>query len=180
MFKQKETKKERNDILSASRKFEKQKTEEKAVSKSNNYNQLKLKRLLLVYLTEDNQMYISRPAAFSLGLSKVRNIMIDNEDTLVPINLEQLNILKTKDIEIVFEKLPEDEKIESKEHIQVFGDHINNYITTGAAYALGLINVETFNNLTDEFYPISDNLLYFLKNKYEVEYTEINIGKKSR
>ena len=92
MFKQKETKKERNDILSASRNFEKQKTEEKAVSKSNNYNQLKLKRLLLVYLTEYNQMYISRPAAFSLGLSKVRNIMVDNEDTLIPINLEQLYI----------------------------------------------------------------------------------------
>ena len=178
MFRQKEVKKDENNILSTSRNFEKQKTEKKNVSKTNSYNQLK--RLLLVYLTEDNQMYISRPAAFSLGLTKVRNIMVDNEETLVPISMEQINILKTKNVEIVFEELPKDEVIEEKEHIQIFGDHINNYITTGAAYTLGLINVEIFNNLTDEFYPISDNLLYFLKNKYEVEYIETNLNKKSR
>lgn len=107
MFRQKE---ERNDILSISKNFQKHNSYEK----SNNHSHLK--RLLLVYLTNDNQMFISRPAAFSLGLTNVRNVMFDTEDALVPITLEQINILKNKNVEIEFEELPEFEYIETNNH----------------------------------------------------------------
>lgn len=42
-----------------------------------------------------------------------------------------------------------------------------------AAYALGLISLENFNAMSDELYPVSDNLLVFLQNKYEVEFQEL-------
>ena len=46
-----------------------------------------------------------------------------------------------------------------------------------AAYSLGLVSVEYFNTMSNELYHVSDNLLYFLKNKYDVVYTEKVKGK---
>lgn len=144
-------------------------------------NEFQQKMKLKVYLTDDEKIFIDRSAAYHLGYIDTRAVMSEN-DQKIEITDRQLATLKAREnIEIEYEKLMSNKEIPTKPKIEVFVDNIDYYINISAAYSLGLINVETFNNMSNELYKVSDNLLAFLKNKYEVVYQAIdNQNKKSR
>lgn len=174
-----------NNILSLSRNLTNNvqgvtlNTNLKTKSQSNVEHQQKMK--IKVYLTDDSRIFIDRATAYALGLAETRSLMLEtNQKT--EITDRHLEIFKAREnLEIEYEKLIVNKEIPIKPKIEVFVDNIDYYISISAAYSLGLINVEVFNNMPNELYKVSDNLLVFLKNKYEVLYTEIeNQNKKSR
>lgn len=138
---------------------------------------------LKVYLSDDGRIFIDKSAAYHLGYVDVKAIMLNNIQK-VEITDRQLSQIKAREnIEIEYEKLVSNKEIPEKPKIEVFIDNIDYYIAPSAAYALNLIPVERFNYMADnkELYKISENLLVLLKNKYNVQYTEIdNQNKKSK
>lgn len=129
--------------------------------------------ILKVYLTDDSRMFIDRAAAYSLGFIDTRAIMLDDTQK-IQISEKDLSIIKTKNsIEIEYEKLLSKEDVPAKQKIIVYVDNVDYYISVAAAYSLGLINVEVFNNISNQLFNVSDNLMVFLKNKYDIVYTEM-------
>ena len=149
----------------------------------NNNIQFQQKMKLKVYLSDDGRIFIDKSAAYHLGYVDVKAIMLNNIQK-VEITDRQLSQIKAREnIEIEYEKLVSNKEIPEKPKIEVFIDNIDYYIAPSAAYALNLIPVERFNYMADnkELYKISENLLVLLKNKYNVQYTEIdNQNKKSK
>jgi len=47
------------------------------------------------------------------------------------------------------------------------------YISTASAYAIGLIDTETFNSTTRNLYEINENIFNYINNKYSVEYEDL-------
>jgi len=163
-----------NDLLSASQNLTMPETklELNNVSKVNNNHQEK--QVLTIYTDDNELMYINRAAAYALGLINTRAIMLDNDESLIPFSEKQLSIiLNRENIDIEFIKLNEIQKIPERSKIKVYRDNLYYYIEISSAYALGLITIETFNNMSSELYPISDNLLVFLENKFDIEYQEL-------
>ena len=138
-----------------------------------------LRQILLIYITDDNRLFIDRTAAYALGLTKVRAIMLDKGPSLFEINKNQLEMLKIRDFDIEYKKISTDE-VPLKPVIKVFIDGIDYYIETSAAYALELITEKNFFAIENPYYRISDNMLAFLKSKYSVVIQDIRIEDKKR
>jgi len=171
-FKEKE-KNSSEDLLSLSKKLTMPETklELNNVSKINNHQE---KQILTIYTDDNELMYINRAAAYALGLIDTRAIMLDNDESLVPFSEKQLAvILNRENLDLDFRKIEQVQKIPKKQSIKVYRDNLNCYIDMSAAYALGLISIETFNAMCNELYPVSENLLVFLQNKYAVEFQEL-------
>lgn len=155
----------------------------KTQSQNNSNIQFQQKMKLKVYLSDDGRIFIDKSAAYHLGYIDVKAIMLNNIQK-VEIRDRQLSQIKAREnIEIEYEKLESNKEIPEKPKIEVFIDNIDYYIAPSSAYALNLITVERFNYMTDnkELYKISENILIFLKNKYNVQYTEIdNQNKKTK
>ena len=131
------------------------------------------KQILLVYVNDD-RFYIQRSSAYALGIINTRAIMVNGPDDLIEISKEKLAVVSSRDnIELKFEKITLEKKVPERQKIKIYKENLNHYIDMSAAYALGLISLENFNAMSGELYPISDNYLVFLQNKYDVEFQEL-------
>ena len=92
---------------------------------------------------------------------------------LIEISSDIHNKLKSNvDMEIEYIKI-------EKKPLKVFADDTKFCITNSAAYALGLLTVEEFNNSSNEYYYISNILLEALRRDYNVEIESLNIDNKN-
>ena len=81
-----------------------------------------------------------------------------------------VSILQTNTIEYI--------KIEKKP-LKVFADDTKFCITNSAAYELGLLTVEEFNNSSNEYYYIGPTFLEALRRDYNVEIESLNVNKET-
>ena len=148
------------------------------IKKETHHTNLELKSKLKVYLSDDNRKFIDKSAAYALGLTEVRVIMIENQDKYFEITDKQLETIKMKNYEIEYSKI-ENKEVPEKPVINVYNDGIDSYIDLSAAYALGLITDQNFNNMGNELYKVSENLLIFINNKYKVDRVVLEEEQKS-
>lgn len=122
--------------------------------------QSSLKSILEVYL-KDNKKFINYSAAYALGLVNTRAIMLQKTNKLFEVSDSLLEKIKNK-VEIKYIKLQE-EKVE-RQSIQIFLDEDGNqFISSSAAFALSIIDVEVFWNSDSSYYQINDNIKTFLE-----------------
>ena len=156
-----------NSVLSATRPKE---TILKTDLKSNYQLQTRLKQksIIKIYIDE-NKYYVEHSAAFALGLIKTRAIMLDNPK-LIEISSEVHNKLKSNDsIEIEYIR------VERKQSLKIYTNGSQYCIDNSAAYALGFLNVEEFNNPESDYYYISEDVLNNLKKKFNIEFYSLNL-----
>ncbi len=156
-----------NSILSLSRNFE-PKTRSEFKTTPVVKTETKLKQILKVYVSSDKRKFIDKAAAYALKMINVRAIMLEDSDQLIEITDRQLEGLSKKNIEIQYQNV-ENSYIPPKQNINVYYEGIEYYIEPSAAYALGLITIENWNAMGNSLYRVSENLLMFLKNKYDVK-----------
>lgn len=130
---------------------------------------LKQKKKIIVYV-KDKKYFIEHATAFALGLINTRAIMLD-ETKLVEISYDIHNKLIAKD-DIEIEYLALEVK---KEKLRVFVNEASYYIENSAAFSLGLLTVEEFNNANEKYYCITETMLPFLQSKYDVEMYALNL-----
>lgn len=130
--------------------------------------QLKQKSIIKIYI-KDNKYYIEHGAAYALGLIKTRSIMLD-KPKLVEISGEMHNKLINND-SIKIEYIRE----EKKQPLKIYIDGAQYCMDNSAAYALGFLNVEQFNNPNDSYYYISDDMLNDLKKNFNIEFHSLNL-----
>ena len=129
---------------------------------------LKQKSIIKIYVDE-NKCYVEHSAAFALGLIKTRAIMLD-KPKLIEISSEVHNKLKSND-SIKIEYI----RVEKKQKLKIYTDGSQYCIDNSAAYALGFISVEEFNNSESEYYYISEDILYKLKEKFNIDFYSLNL-----
>lgn len=130
---------------------------------------LKQKKKITIYI-EDKKYFVEHSTAFALGLINTRAIMLDNP-RLVEISYDVHNKLcKNNDIEINYVQVEN-----KKQKLRVFVSSSSYYIENSAAYSLGLLTVEEFNNSDEKYYFISESMLPVFKNKYDVEMVALNL-----
>lgn len=171
MLKNKKQEPTQNNILSLSRNLERPKLDTKlSINTRTQSSTSRLKKVLDVY-ENDSGLYISKAAAYSLGLINTRAIMLQDTNQLFQITKEQLEKIKHNDYEINIIKQEINEQ--TKQEIQVFTSEDRMYISSASAYALGLIDVETFNSTSRNLYEINENIFNYINNKYRVEYKDL-------
>ena len=132
---------------------------------------LRQKSIIKMYI-KDNKYYVEHSAAYALGLINTRAIMLDSPK-LIEISSDIHNKLKSNaDMEIEYIKI-------EKKPLKVFADDTKFCITNSAAYALGLLTVEEFNNHSNDYYYISPTFLEALRKDYNVEIESLNIDNKN-
>ena len=102
-----------------------------------------LRQILLIYITDDNRLFIDRTAAYALGLTKVRAIMLDKGPSLFEINKNQLEMLKIRDFDIEYKKISTDE-VPLKPAIKVFIDGSTTILKLLQHMHLDLLPKKTF------------------------------------
>lgn len=166
--------KEKSNLLSASRGLSTRRSETKVVHHKPLKPVLSQKQILIVYVSENERFYIKRSSAFALGLTDTRAMMVDGTNDLLEISKRQLAILSSREnLEVKLEKVAVNEQLPERPKIKVYKDNLNHFIEMSAAYALGLVSIDTFNVMSEELYPVAENLLIFLNNKYDVELVEL-------
>lgn len=121
------------------------------------------------FYIDENRYYVEHSAAFVLGLIKTRAIMMENPK-LIEISSDVHNKLKSNDsIEIEYVK------VKNKEPLKIYTDGSQYCIDNSAAYALGFLNVEEFNNPESDYYYISEDVLNNLKKKFNIEFYSLNL-----
>lgn len=166
LFKDKKNEYE-NSVLSATRPKE---TILKTDLKGNSQLQTRLKQksIIKIYIDE-NKYYVEHSAAFALSLIKTRAIMLD-KPKLIEISSEVHNKLKSNDsIEIEYIR------VEKKQPLKIYIDGSQYCIDNSAAYSLGFLSVEQFNNPESNYYYISEDILNNLKEKFNVEFYSLNL-----
>ena len=128
------------------------------------------KAILKVYVEEETgKKYVEVAAAYALGLTSVRAIMTSTR--YKEITDDKIDQVRKRNFDIEFIKLPKKEK----QKIQVFYEDNRYYINSGAAYALGYIEVQKF-NIDDNLYgPLTDHEIKNIKNNFEVQFENIRI-----
>ena len=130
---------------------------------------LKQKSIIKIYVDE-NKYYVEHSAAYALGLIKTRAVMIDTPK-LIAISSEVHNKLKSNnsiDIEYI--------RMEKKQTLKVYVNDSQYCIDNSAAYALGFLSIEQFNNSENsDFYYINEDTLNNLKGKYNIEFYSLNL-----
>lgn len=134
---------------------------------------LKQKKKIIIY-KENGKYFVEHAAAYALGLTNVRAIMLE-KPKLVEISSGIHNKLCAND-EIEIEYVVLENK---KDKLKVFVDGSSFYVENGAAYALGLMTVEDFNNADGNYYYISETLLPILNEKYDIEMHSIKLFEES-
>ena len=163
------TRENEKSLLSAIRPVSKLQTD--IAVKSQLQTKLRQKSIIKIYIA-DNKYYVEHSAAHALGLINTRAIMLDSPK-LIEISSDIHNKLKSNvDMEIEYIKI-------EKKPLKVFADDTKFCITNSAAYALGLLTVEEFNNSSNEYYYISNILLEALRRDYNVEIESLNIDNKN-
>ena len=173
MYKEKQNNTSARDLFSVGKNLSATRSslELREQTKSVTQNVLEQKQILLVYVAENDCLYIKHSAAYALGLVETRSIMVGDTEKLVEISKMQLASISTKqNIEVKMERINASQKLPERQKIKVYKNDLLYYIDMSAAYALGLVSVETFNVMAGEFYGVSEALLAFLQNKYDVEY----------
>lgn len=173
MLQERNKDKSQNNILSLSRNLERPNVATKlSVNNGNQRTISKLKQVLNIYEYE-SALYITKAVAYSLGFINTRAIMLDESNKMVQITQKQINRLKQSDYELKVIKL------ESKEYdkpaVKIFTSEGRMYISYASAYAMGLVDVETFNSTSHNLYEINENIFYFINNKYKVEYEDLQM-----
>ena len=131
------------------------------------------KQRITVYV-EENKYFVEHATAYALGLVNVRAVMLD-KPKLVEINSNVHNKLRAaEELEINYVSIEN-----KKQKLRVFADQGSYCVEIGAAYALGLINVEELNNSEEEYYYISEELLFYIKKQYDVEMYALKLFEES-
>jgi len=167
IFKSKEEKKNNQGLLSATRPNN-VKLNIKTEQNLGYQTRLKQKKQIKIYV--DNEKYfVEHSTAYALGLINTRAIML-NKPKLIEISSDMHNKLKNNeeiDIEYV--------KVEHKSKLKVYVDEKSYCIDNSAAYSLGFMTVEEFNNSESNYYYINNSLLEELKKNYEIEIHSLNL-----
>lgn len=147
----------------------------KSLSQSNS-KPLMQKQKLMVF-TKDDSFYITKEAAYALGLTSTRAIMTSKDNNLFQISERQLNNIKQRpNIEIEYTTLTDELSymIPEKPKIQIFYNEKDQpCISMSAAYSLGLVDDKTFYQAdSSSVYVVGENMMAFLKNKYDLEFGE--------
>lgn len=161
IFKKMEEKKKNQGILSATMPVD-IKLNIKHEQKNINQTRLKQKKKITIY-DNNGKYFVEHSAAYALGIINTRAIMLD-KPKLVEISSDMHSRLKNSD-EIDIEYV----KVECKTKLKVYVDGNNYCIESSAAYALGFLTVEEFNNCENGYYYIDENILMGLKKNYETE-----------
>lgn len=157
--------------MSLSRNLERPKLDTKLSTNTRTQNMTsRLKKVLDIY-ENDSDLYITKAAAYSLGFINTRAIMLQDSNQLFKITKEQFEKIKHSDYELNVIKQENNEQ--AKQGIQVFTSEDRMYISTASAYAMGLIDAETFNSATRNLYEINENIFNYISNKYRVEYEDL-------
>lgn len=173
MLQVKNKEKSQNNILSVSRNLERPNVVTNLSLNTSNKNTVsKLKQVLNVYEC-DSVFYITKAAAYSLGFINTRAIMLQESNEMFQIIQEQMNRLKQSDYELNVIKLESMEN--DKPVIKIFTSEGKMYISYSSAYAIGLVDVESFNFTTQNLYEINENIFYFINNKYKIEYEDLQM-----
>ena len=146
----------------------------KKINKSLNLK-IDTKATLRVYIDEEeNKKYVDAAAAYALGLTSVRAIMT-GESRYKEITDDGINKLKERDYEVEYIILPK----KQKQKIQLLYEDNRHYISSGAAYALGYIDVTKF-NMDDNIYgPLTEVQLKNIKDNFKVEFKNIKTQNKN-
>lgn len=89
---------------------------------------------------------------------------------LIEITSEVYNKLKANDtIEIEYIN------IKKKQTLKVYVSNSQYCIDNSAAYALGFLTIEEFNNSENNYYYISNKVIDNLKEKYDIEFYSLNL-----
>jgi len=128
------------------------------------------KAILKVYVDEEtNKKYVEVAAAYALGLTNVRAIMTSTR--YKEVTDDKINEVRKRNFDIEFEKLPK----KNKQKIQIFYEDNQYYISSGAAYSLGYIDVTKFNMEDNIYGPLTDEEIKNIKNNFEIEFKNIKI-----
>lgn len=131
---------------------------------------LRQKKQLTIYI-EDNKYFVEHAAAYALGIVNTRSIMLENPK-MVEISYEVHAKLSNNDeLEIQYVNV-----VREKQKLKIFYDGLSFCIESSAAYALGLLTVEEFNNLNTGYYYIDEQILANLKSNYDVEMSSLKIS----
>ena len=131
---------------------------------------MKQKSIIKIY-TDENKYYVEHSTAYVLGLINTRAIMLDSPK-LIEISNTVYNRLKDNDfVEIEYIK------IEKKSVLKVYVDGSNYCIDNSAAYALGLLGVEEFNNRDNNYYYITEEVLNGLKTNFDIQFNSLSLEK---
>lgn len=152
--------------------------------KTQNQIQMKMKPLeksiLKVYVDEDGKYFVEHAAAYALGLTSVRAIMINRDPSLKEITKQAIDRLDKARYQIEYSYL-ESTKQESKQTLRVYVDEVGDqYIDLSAAYALGLITVQTFQGESNPYYKLDESMSNLISSyDKEIKFIQTNETEKS-
>lgn len=175
MINMKNTKEEsKHSILSATKPRSIFNLKEKGNLDSKN---LRTKQIINVFIdTETNRKFVESFAAYAIGLTNVRAVMLDNPK-YYEITASKIEELKNRGYIVNYIELPK----RQKHKIKVYYCDNKYYIDMASAYVLGYIDDRKFYNVSDDYYLLDNSKIEYIKNKYDVEYNKmINESNKRR
>lgn len=157
-----------NGLLSATKLKEQQLSLQKS-SKNETKLLLKTKQILKVYIEyETGKKLVEAGVARLLGITNIRPILTENPK-YYEISQNKIDEFISKGNEVEYIKLPK----KVKQKIEVFYEDNKFYINTGAAYALGYIDVKQFNNENGLYGPLTTQQIESIKYNFIMELQNI-------
>lgn len=127
------------------------------------------KQILNVFVdVESNRKFIESFAAYAIGLTNVRAVMLDNPK-YYEITTSKIKELEAKEYEVNYIELPK----RKKQKIRVYCSANKYYIDMASAYVLGYIDDKQFYDVSNDFYLLDNAKFEYIKNNYDVEYDRI-------
>lgn len=125
------------------------------------------KQILNIFIdVETNRKFIESFAAYAIGLTNVRAVMLDNPK-YYEITTSKIKELENRGCEVNYIELPKRKKI------IVYSCDDEYYIDMSSAYVLGYIDVKQFYDVSNDFYLLDNAKFEYIKNNYDVEYNQI-------
>ena len=123
-------------------------------------------------------MFVDASTAYALGVTDVRAIMTGTK--IYEIKNEHIQKYRNRfsNIDVELNQIILESK---KDKIKMYYTQANEfYIDYSSSYALGLISDKEFNNNSLQYYgPLVEFEINFIKNKYNVELSEITLIEKN-
>lgn len=165
-FKKKEKEEPKNSILSATR----PKMELNLDKKENvGSKSLRTRQIINVFIDiETNRKFVESFAAYVIGLTNVRAVMLDNPK-YYEITTSKIEELENKGYEVNYIELPKRQKYK----IKVYYYENKYYIDMSSAYVLGYLSDKQFYDVSNDFYLLDNAKFEYIKKNYDVEYNNV-------
>ncbi len=141
----------------------------RTIQKQKTMTKTQLKSKIIIYIDND-KYYVARSAAFALGLTNTRRMMLLDQNRLIELPIDAYNKLKSNsNIEIEYKN------VEKEKTLQIYVSEDNYFININAAYSIGYITIEEYNHSDTEYYPITEEMINNLKTSYNIEYLNMEL-----